>query len=86
MVAAAAVVGVAGVPRFRWTSTGGLLKSISAGRSGVWGTNNDDSIFYRKDTYGDPTNRGSDWIHTEGGLFIDGSGQALGGGLFVCGC
>ena len=50
-----------------WESTDGLLKSISVGRSGVWGANKNGNIYYRQDTYGDPTNIGSSWIQTDGG-------------------
>ena len=46
-----------------WKPVPGKLKQISAGYSCVWGVNSVDDIFYRKETFGDTGDIGSDWIH-----------------------
>lgn len=49
-----------------WKHIDGKLKQISVGKSGVWGVNAQNQIFYRTGTYDDNGSEGSGWQHVSG--------------------
>ncbi|XP_038054782.1 tectonin beta-propeller repeat-containing protein 1-like [Patiria miniata] len=50
-----------------WTKIPGVLRDISSGYCGVWGTNYKSMIYYRHNTYGNTNSFGDNWIQDKTG-------------------
>lgn len=51
----------------QWRNVGGRLKHVSSGRAGVWGTSNNNNIYYRQGA-SNRNRRGRRWIRVSGRL------------------
>ncbi|KAI8505091.1 hypothetical protein Bbelb_172000 [Branchiostoma belcheri] len=60
-----------------WQRVSGGLKFVSVGRSGVWGVNRNDQIYYRTGTYRDEASAGSGWVRIDGALKQISSGDNI---------
>ncbi|XP_066274625.1 uncharacterized protein [Branchiostoma lanceolatum] len=60
-----------------WRQIGGGLKFVSVGRSGVWGVNSGDMVYYRTGTYQNEASSGTDWVGIDGSLKQISSGNNI---------
>ncbi|XP_078679919.1 uncharacterized protein LOC144915421 isoform X2 [Branchiostoma floridae x Branchiostoma belcheri] len=60
-----------------WQYVSGRLKFVSVGRSGVWGVNSNDQIYYRTGTFRDEASAGSGWVRIDGALKQISSGDNI---------
>ncbi|XP_035691376.1 neurogenic locus notch homolog protein 1-like [Branchiostoma floridae] len=60
-----------------WQQVSGRLKFVSVGRSGVWGVNSNNQIYYRTGTYGDEASAGTGWVNIAGSLKQISSGNNI---------
>ena len=63
-------VGAISASSKKWHDVEGALRSVSIGKTGVWGTNKYHNIYYRDGTYHEAKQRGNDWNQVPGECII----------------